>query len=91
MTFLAVKPDERSTVIFLGVVFALLAAGMTSYMIHALKRGEITAPTSRWLSSIKTFSRADAPIAFWFIYFVHFAVDAVFLAALVIIIYRLCL
>jgi len=75
----------------LGVLFALLTVGMTSYMFRAWKRGEITAPTSRWLPGIKTFSRADAPITFWFIYFVHFAVDTVFLAALVIIIYRLCL
>ena len=91
MTFPAVKPDERSQVILLGVLFALLAVGMTLYMFRAWKRGEITAPTSRWLPGIKTFSRADAPFVFWFIYFVHFAFDAVFLAALVIIIYRLSL
>jgi hypothetical protein len=91
MIFPPVKPDERDSVIFLGVLFALFVVWLTSYMISAWKRGAIEAPTSRYLSSIKTFSRADAPFAFWFIYFVHFALDALLIAALVIIIYRLSL
>jgi hypothetical protein len=82
--------------ILLGVVLALIVVWLTSYMISALRRGEIAAPTSRRRldfrsPAVKSFSRADAPFIFWFSFFVHFAVDAVCLAALVIIIYRFCL
>jgi hypothetical protein len=89
MDFKAVKPDEKGTVIFLGVLFALVVVWLTSYIFSAWKRGTIAAPTSRWLSSIKTFSRAEEPVSFWIIYFIHFAIDAVFTLGLLIIIYRL--
>ena len=96
MTFPAVKPEERGTLILIGIVFALIVVWLTSYMISAWKRGAIEAPISRWpipgrSSVIKTFLRADAPFTFWIIYFVHFMVDAVLLAGLLIIIYRFCL
>jgi hypothetical protein len=95
MNFKPVRPDERSTVLLLAVVFGVLVIWLTSYLIRAWKRGEISAPISRWpihgKSSIRTFARTDAPVSFWFIYFIHFVFDAVFVAALLAVFYRLSL
>jgi hypothetical protein len=91
MDFKSVKPDERSSVIFLAALFALFVIWLTSYLIRAWKRGEIATPRSRYLSDIKTFSREESPITYWISFSIHVIIDVVLFMALLLVIYRLSL